>query len=255
MHKPFFVVTAGRSGSVSLAMTLSQHPYVCAIHEPWLHLIPRANDRLQDLAADKAWNLTDFFQTIVPVPAGDQRVGLVDHKLAPFILDLHRAFLGAKFVWLVRDGRPSVASMVGRGWYTDAERADPPNIWARHRICADVIGAMGKDEWQQLSAFERCCWYWAWCNQLIERQLGQVNPDLWRVAKLEELASNPTELGGLQGFLGIHDMQMPRLWHTNKSKHRIRKPADWTDSERGSFEAICGELMDQLYPEWRQEDA
>jgi hypothetical protein len=216
-----------------------------------MHLIPRAYDRLKDLKADQTWDQSDFFRTIVPVPAGDQRVGIVDHKLAPFIEDLHKGFRGAKFVWLVRDGRDFVASAVARGWYTDHERVDPPNTWAAYRICADVIGEMGKDEWQQLSAFERCCWYWAWWNRVIYKGLHTVATEDWRIFTLEGLAGQSDELGRLQRFLGLGDIDMPRLWHTNKGKGPSRKWSVWTANESASFESLCGELMDQLYPGWR----
>ena len=46
MRDPFFVVTTGRSGSVSLALTLSQHPYVCALHESQRGLIRLSWEKL-----------------------------------------------------------------------------------------------------------------------------------------------------------------------------------------------------------------
>lgn len=251
VHEPFFVVTTGRSGSVSLAMTLSQHPYVCAIHEPWLHLIPRAYDRLL-MAQDAEDTGPNFFRTIVPVPAGSQRIGIVDHKLMPFIGDLHKAFGAARFAWLVRDGRDVVASAEARGWYTDDERANPGHIWAKYRICGDAVGAMSKDEWLQLSPFERCCWYWAWWNESIQLALQPVAQELWARFRLEDLA-RPRGMGRLQAFLRIPGMEVPELWHANKGLAGHRS-ADWTRTERESFEEFCGEAMDTWYPEWRKED-
>ena len=101
MRDPFFVVTTGRSGSLSLALTLDQHPLIVAIHEPWVHLIERAHAKETGKFLEGTEKEAELFAFLVPRPVQVQLCGIVDHKLSHFISGLAAAFPEGRFVWLM----------------------------------------------------------------------------------------------------------------------------------------------------------
>ena len=96
MREPFFVVTTGRSGSVSLALTLSQHPLVCALHEAHRGLIRLSWEKVTGQGpGTRRAEVVNLMRVLVPQPAGVQMCGLVDQKLSVFIPELAEAWPGA----------------------------------------------------------------------------------------------------------------------------------------------------------------
>ena len=254
MREPFFVVTTGRSGSVSLALTLSQHPLICALHEPheilirmaWQQLVAEANGKAMD------GDLVTFFRTIIPRPAGVQMCGVVDQKLVPFIPYLAEAWPGSRFVWLVRDGQDVVASGVARGWYAERSAVSyqrSANPWERYRWRGDEVG--GVREWAEMGPFERNCWYWWWVNQLISGQLSAVSEERWRMVRLEDVGDEKqggSELELLQEWLGVEAAPMG-LIHANAGPQavvKLNKAAVWDEEQRALFDGWCGGMMAEL---------
>jgi hypothetical protein len=251
MKDPFFVVTSGRSGSLSLALTLSQHPFICALHEPLRRLVPMAYAQVTGIPTEYSGvSLARWFKNTIPHPPGPQLAGVVDHKLTHFIPELAEAFPESKFIWLVRDGRKVVRSCVARGWYGPQEAAVDGNIWQTYRIPADRAEVMSAGEWSRLGQFERCCWYWQWINKEIRQGLGGLAEERSELYLLEELDG---ELGAIQQFLGMVGPVPLTLYHANQGP---RTPeTDWTDDEKRIFAEFCGDAMDGLYPDWEVEDA
>jgi hypothetical protein len=254
MRDPFFVVTTGRAGSVSLALTLSSHPLLCALHECWPWLIPMAEEKCRGAGKSEA-ELVDLFRFVTPRPAGVQRAGIVDQKLAPFVRELASTFAESQFLWLVRDGRLAVASMYARGWYEEGEQRWPSHAWAKYRVQGDSVGSLQAEEWRQMSAFARCCWYWGWWNGQIRAALEALGERHWLMLRLEDLAdeeAGPGLLERVQDWLGVRPVEM-QLMHTNQGSQGERlEPLwrGWRAGQRASFARWCGEEMDRLY-EWR----
>ncbi len=254
MRDPFFVVTSGRSGSLSLALTLSQHPYICALHEPFRPMIVLAWNKLchPSKAHHREARLT-WLQQCMPIPAGPQLCGIVDHKASHFIEDLGSLFPDSKFIWLTRDGRKVVKSIVDRGWYTDEEGATVGrggNIWQNYRLNGDKVGACDAHQWGTMSQFGRCCWYWAWMQEQIREGLDALaNPGRSYRMNLEE---GQEHLENIQNWLGVDPVPL-RMWHANVGPPT--RKAEWTNDESKLFEQFCGKEMDRHYAGWRDEDA
>lgn len=247
MRDPFFVVTTGRSGSASIAMTLNQHPLLCVMHEAYQDLIGMAQERAN--GKTRSGDAAGWFLQRVPVPAGAQRVGLVDQKLVQFMVDLRIAYRDAQFVWLARDGRDVVASGYARGWYSEQEQVNPGHLWARHRLQGCEVGDVAPDVWEDMGAFGRNCWYWEWTNRQIREALRDVDGERRLLVRLEELATNPGKVGELQAWLGVPPMEL-EMYEANRGTGAMRWES-WTAEQRGTFETLCGQEMDRLYPGWR----
>lgn len=237
-----------------MALTLSQHPRLCAIHEPYIDLIEASYRRLGDLDwgtdRDGRTNVYEYLRTVCPLPAGPQRVGIVDHALANLIGDIGRAFgHNTQVVWLVRDGRRVVASGMGRGWYTQKERLYPPHEWAKYRWRGDLAGDVDEQTWNDMGPFARNCWYWSAVNQRIRTGLAEASAFVrWRKVHLETLTSEVVD--DLHWWLGVEPLRVP-VAVSNTGGKAVEKwqPENWSDEYKETFERWCGEEMERLgYP-------
>jgi len=250
----FFIVSTGRSGTNAIARALSLiHGCVC-LHEPPPQLIIESSAyRYEKVSADEIRDI--LAQTRKPVLDGgvycesNQTLSLI----IPILAD---TFPQARYIWLIRNGMDVVASAVQKQWYTGhSENHDryedcPPieKAWIDGRIRADLCGEMTCEEWNSLSRFAKCCWYWAYVNKLIESDLEKCAPGKHTLVKLEELDSR---LPGLLKWMGLKAAIVPKTRRTNTAKRTPYHWTGWTEEEKKIFTSLCGEFMDRYYPEWR----
>ncbi|NCG32878.1 MAG: hypothetical protein GWP44_08345, partial [Proteobacteria bacterium] len=212
--------------------------------------------RYGDLDAEA---LAEILTDTRPRQMEGKQYGESANRLSPALPVLASTFPDAKFVWLIRDGRDVVASGHQRGWFDPEHVADTQ--WERHRLRADKLGEMDETEWAEWSPFRRVCWLWRRTNEMIETDLAELDPDRWRIVRLEELEAS---LDGLATFLDVSPVSwsVPRL-NARSAKLEIgdtranrvssvQSHADWDDDQAAMFDAECGAMMDTLYPIWRQ---
>jgi hypothetical protein len=220
----FFVVSTGRSGTQTMADLLNQSPDAGCFHEPEPRLIAESTRYLYgDLPHPDAVELLRRTRPTIPI---DREYGEAHHQISYMIPALHDAFPEAKFIWLIRDGRTTVASMVARRWYTGRHFSPYPipMIWETWRIRADRLGEMSTSAWLGLSPFEKCCWQWAYKNRLIECRLNECG-GAWMFVHLEELDARA---GELFDFLGIRRPETITVPQLNKAKNQDGHiPVDW----------------------------
>jgi len=251
--KLFFIVTTGRSGSMTIARTLSQHPQIICRHEPRPQLIRLSTELAHrekpiHLVKKELYYIYQF--SVFPK---DKIYGESDQKFFNLITLLSELLPNSKFIWLVRDGRDVVASTYGRGWFSPQESegsyltTDLNRRWQYYRLNGAKCGALCKEEWEEMSVFEKNCWYWAYVNKEIEKQLISLPQDRWTVVRLEELSR---EISNLFRFLSLDPVPVNVRRYNIASYNVVRWP-DWDRQSRKSFEQLCGEMMDKLYPGWR----
>jgi len=250
----FFVVTTGRSGSMTIAHILSQHPEITCRHEPRRQLIrlstefaygAKTREQVQDELRAIYCNSGVFF---------DRVCGESDQKFWNLIPMLSELLPFSKFIWLIRDGRNVVASAHGRGWFDpqESEQGNPtsPNVlerWMYYRLNGARCGRLDEGEWESLSAFERNCWYWSHVNSQIESQLTALPDDRWLTIRLEGL-DHKTD--AIFEFLGVDPVPVP-MARLNVAHYPVERWENWDGSERSAFERWCGDGMDRWYPGWR----
>jgi hypothetical protein len=181
------------------------------------------------------------------------------HQRLSFLIPLvARLGTHARFIWLIRDGRDVVASILRRGWYGDwvpqaapAAVGRPHDAWAKHRIQGDLSGDVSSATWHGMSSFEKCCWYWAYTNRVIAADLEKLGSDSWMFARLEELAD------GLDDILRFLDLPYYplRVMHLNKDRQDPNQSLNWSEDQWAAFEYWCGAEMDRWYPEWRGDES
>lgn len=253
----FFVLSTGRAGSRTLANVLSQSPDTICLHEPVPYLVEEAaRYRCGEVSAE---SLAELLIETRPRQMNGKQYGESANRLSPALPVLASTFPDAKFVWLVRDGRDVVSSGHQRGWFDAEHVADTQ--WERHRLRADQMGELDESEWIEWSPFRRICWLWRRTNEMIESDLAALDPDRWRVVRLEDLEASMDDLAA---FLDVSPVSwsVPRLnarssnpdfgGSTVNRVTRVRSFADWGDDENAIFDTECGSMMDVLYPDWRQ---
>lgn len=261
----FFVVTTGRSGSKTIAHVLSQSPDCVCFHEPDPILIREATLYQYGLLSDE-W-LKAILLSTRPAMLNGKVYGESNQKLSSLIPVLAAAFPQSRFIWLVRDGRDVVASTYyARQWYKPVgELVDQRKYlagslklkeWIWYRLRGDLVGDMTTAEWESLSLFEKNCWLWFRTNQIIHQHLSKLPQERWMLVRLNTLFE---QLPSLCQFVGIqvpadvegerHNVSLSRLPPERKPK---RWP-DWSDEQRNAFNKWCQEMMDYLFPGWRDE--
>ena len=176
-----------------------------------------------------------------PAVAADYKMA----ELIPLLADLW----DCRFVWVTRNARSTVASMVAKGWYlpSDDEIAavhiwwwlNPNKLWQDanypgFRTRPDRLGHMSHEDWQAMGQPERCCWWWQHSTRLIGDYLTAL-PGRWWGGRLETLNAS-----SLLEWCGVHKIQKFVVPHTDKTG------AAWNPEWEPYWEKWCKALDEQL---------
>ncbi len=255
----FFVLGTGRSGSTTISRALSQHDEIVCKHEPKLELVRHSTEY-----AHGEINREDAAEIIRQLYCGtrtfpDFIYGESDQKLSNFVEVINQVLPEAKFIWLIRNPIDTINSMYSRGWFSDeevhvAEGHDPAasplfrDIFTQYRIQGDKAGAMTTEEWHNMSAFARNCWYWSYWNRLIERQFQSLPKGQLMMVRLEELDQ---KVNDVLDFLGVSSVKPLEVMVANRafSNYQLKSKDNWSDIMRDDFERICLEDYKRWYPD------
>ena len=256
--QPFFVVSTGRCGSQTIAHVLSQHPDIECKHEPVPQLI-RVSSEFAHGEKDLSQLGNEFFDIYCNsrVYSRVKAYGESDHNLWNLISIITSYLPSSKFIWLIRDGRNVVSSTFARGWFSQGEQnlGNPTseNItlrWMYYRVNGHLCGDFSEREWENMSVFERNCWYWNYVNRKIANDLTSFSPEKWLMVRIEELYRKVNEIWDFLGVDTFNEYSIPTM---NIAKHVLHPWDQWENEKMEVFEQYCSDGMDQWYPGWREE--
>jgi glycosyltransferase involved in cell wall biosynthesis/Tfp pilus assembly protein PilF len=252
----FFILSTGRSGTQTIAKTLSGIDGCICKHEPSPELIIESSKfRYGLMNSNEIKNI--LLKSRKPLLNGCT-YGESNQTLALLIPVLSNVFPKSRYIWLIRNGLDFVASTYSRQWYTghSANHKHYENCpqlekdWIDGRVRGDLCGDVPEERWRQMTPFAKCCWYWGYINRLIEQDLKTHSSETnCRMARLEDIDA---EIGELISWLGFKPASNILVGQHNKAHYEIYNHHCWTDAEMDTFVYWCGPMMDRLYPEWRK---
>lgn len=247
---PLFVLSTGRSGTITLAALLSLTPRSHVWHEPnpdfWrlarhVCLTPGADRQLVGeallLARGPLWQSANL--------AGKRYVE-VSHQvtfLAPFIRDL---LPDARFLHLSRAPEPFALSATRFGFYSTRSRSA--------RRPAPRPDSPLAAEWESFDPFTRNVWYWREVNTFARDFLKTLPPGQGLHLRAEDIFSGRPDT--LQQLYALVDSEPPprrRIQrvlgrHLNAGRYRSgSRPVDtFAPAQRDLLERECGALAREL---------
>lgn len=272
---PFFVLSCARSGSTSLAKILGSAPNCTCLVEP----MPNLNREARDIMDGRRSDAADIIrEQVAPRVAANSAAGKVygekNVTYGPFIPELH-AQLGARFVFLVRDGRDVVTSLIN--WheqkfgnvYRECRETGAVSQEAIRSASALPVHLDSSDcsrprpgpeepvyhRWESLTRLEMCAWYWQRINRLYRDNLSRLSPDCWR--RIDYTAPSAQDILRLAEFLGVvglreEDVARQLAGKINSLKDRFGKSGtfpqwvNWSSAQRRQFDGIAGDAMKEL---------
>ena len=161
-----------------------------------------------------------------------------------------KAFPSSRYIWLVRDGRDVVSSLYRLGEFSKRKQQEMRDNSLVRRFGLDWFSEMSTESWREMPEFDKCCWYWARTNKVVQEGLARMPAEKWLLLHLEYLDSEKELLSDRFG-LRITDRSRIRVLNQGYGR-RPYKWTSWTEHHREVFAKVCGCLMDELYPRWRQ---
>ncbi len=280
----FFIVSAMRSGSTMLARICDAATNCqCAVEpHPNAQIITGQLMRGKLKSSDK-WIKSELLPTIEKKEKeGIEVYGEKDPSYNTFTPSLYE-ILGCKLVFIIRDGRDVVKSMIN--WHTEKNgsvyveckdkvvlsdvakkirevyrHGKPPFLpdYARPR---PKKGEPLYNEWEDLTRFEMCSYYWAKMNEICLENLNNIPNKDWITVDLG--LSNPLlDILKMVKFLNLKGLNEEKLKLMLESKinslqyHGLKEGrfphwSEWDSKTTKKFWEIAGDMMIRLgYKKW-----
>ena len=244
-----FVLSTGRTGTDSLARSLSLFPGVRVHHEPCPQLKRERQQAFWDVhdrPADYARVFRDGRRRLV---GEAHRRGLIYAEtsarltfFAPVIVDL---MPNSKFLYIHRHAADVIRSGMRRGWY-DHHPDDPFRI-------LPPPGSDAANQWDGWTRFQKICWYWDAYNRFALDFTSLVDKNHLLVLAAERFFGSPMMvLHEMASLMGVSSLPEDRLREVAAKPHNVQAncefPAlhEWTPEMKHQCEAIAGETMARL---------
>lgn len=272
----FFILSCARSGSTSLAKILNTAENgICAV-EPTPNLNRETRDMMEGRIADPMAVLEN---TVIPrIWKKLTEVEVYGEKnltYGPFISYLYQA-LKCKFVFLKRDGRDVVRSLIN--WHEKKFGSIYRECKETGNLSPTAISAAANlpvhfdtsdyarprplkndplyNEWENFTRLEMCAYYWATVNELYFDNLQKLPNNAWiMIDYTTPTAQDIEEVADFLGLKGLDNKLVQNMLQQKINSLKDRNaPYDslwpiwrnWDRSMRQSFEMIASKTMYRL---------
>ena len=246
-----FVLSTGRTGTMTLTALLEASPVVEAHHEPEPRLIASSYLAWRDRWADGPFWKQALAVARDPLVLAAHKRGKIYFEsnnrmtlLAPVLAELYPQ---SRFLLVSRQPEPFVRSAMRRGYYQGH-----PWDHARMRPRSDEPGA---DRWDELPPEEQCVWLWHETNSYGMDFLESVGPSRGMLLHAEDLfAGNLDRLGEVMRFVGVDKEPAERRLRAilegrlnqQKGQHPHGREPQWDEERRDAALAPLEPMMHRL---------
>jgi len=273
----FFILSCARSGSTSLAKILNTSTNSICQSEP----MPNLNVETR-LAMDSKLTDEEIYKYLEEsvIKRSDKFLkeyevyGEKNVTFAPFITKMYEK-LGCKFVFLKRDGRDVVTSMMNwheqkfGNFYKEAStKGNPSNealISAQNLLAYQDTSDFARPRpqkndplyytWSRLSRFEMCSYYWSYINELYLQELSKIPREAW--FELDYTNITPKRMIELSEFLGLEGLDEKKidsmlnqkinsLSDRGLTKGKFPNWNNWDSTKRDKFDKLAANTMYKL---------
>jgi len=273
--KCFFILSCARSGSTSLAQILNTADNaICAI-EPAPNLNVETREMMEDRLDDPYGVLNaTVLKRVWKNLEKTEIYGEKNVTYGPFIPFLYE-MLGSKFVFLKRDGRDVVRSLID--WHERLfgtiyrECCEVGNLSPRaiknaanlpvHLDTSDYSRPRPLpetpfyNEWENFSRKEMCTYYWSYINDIYLNNLEKIPPEAWiEIDYTSPEADDILRVGEFLGLKGLtrKQIQMMLEERINSLRDRIGEEKtfpdwqNWDSGLRRRFDRIAAKTMHRM---------
>ncbi len=242
--RAFFVMSAGRCGTMTLAHLLN----TAGNAHVWHH--PQPDPLKESLLA--YWGEIDkrraFWKARYSIIHKTWSEGLIhgetDLLMTPFCDMLPNEIPDAKFIILVRDPRDFVRSGMRRNYYYghpwDPGRLRPQN------------NTEGFEQWKKLDQFGKICWLWNKTYENINQMLSRIGNDRVITVRFEDLVAGIDETKRIFDFMGLEGFDDRKIQELISHKFNAQtggsfpKPQNWSGQFNETLWNLCGPAAEQF---------
>lgn len=242
-QRAFFVLSAGRCGTMTLAHLLN----TASNARVWHH--PQPDPIKESLLA--YWDVIDkkkvFWRTRYPILNKTWSKGLVhgetDLLMTPFCEMIADEIPDSKFIVLVRDPRDFVRSGMRRNYYCghpwDFGRLRPKKATEKF------------EKWKKLDQFGKICWLWNETYQQINLMVSKIGEDRALVVRFEDIIGTIEKTMEVFKFLDLKgfDKEKIRAILSHKLNEQVggtfEKPENWPAHRHDTLWRTCGQTAEK----------
>lgn len=270
----YFILSCARSGSTSLAKILNTASNTICQSEPMPNLCVETRLAMEGKLSDDRINKAleeSVFLRVQEFSNNYEIYGEKNNTFAPFITKIYEK-LGSKFIFLKRDGRDVVTSMMNwhehkfGNFYKEANsKGNPSNdalLAAKNLLTYQDISDFSRPrplkndklyyEWSSFSRFEMCSYYWAKINDLYFQELSKIPKDAY--IELDYTNINTHRMIEVGEFLGLKDFdcqtidnmlnrKINSLEDRGHSSGHFPKWTEWNSTLREQFDRFASDMM------------
>ena len=257
-----FIVSTGRTGTQFFESFFnSSFPDVLCLHEAQPDGFDIGIRKIRGQASSSK-TVKDLRVSRVPVLSSlrqrNAQIFIESNSFFSLLIpELRKAFPKALFVWIVRDPRKYVVSAYNKSPVGDGQMFLYGETDHRARISAlDFPDDPWRKEWSLFDRFQRICWYWNKCNEILEQDLSHHGDSV--MIKFEELFTSENAYKGIYEMLEFFqitgreridnntlDVMMRR--RINSSARVLLQAADtWSEEQKRHFDILTYPMKTKL---------
>jgi len=261
--RPVFIVGTGRCGTRSMYKMLAgtagveiHHEFACThVQQAAALYCMRQLSRAETVTA-----LADIYGSAVRY--SDAPVWIDSSNKASWVIpELAEIFPGARFLALVRDGRKVVSSFfnklapeiyddvsveIVRQWLQHPREFLRPPPEKKYWWNVPVPGQPFHEAFATFDQFERICYHWRTCNEVIADAFGRLPAASVHLVRLEDLTADESVARQVLEFIGV-DWD-PSMFEALQTPQNVFFPMDFqlVDEQQAKFDRICASVMSTL---------